>query len=191
MSWAVGGRQRVGSVKLCSPTSLQWSGGPPLKIRQTPISLILPLLKLKYPSTNAQGRKEKTPYVGELNSLQSQINGLETILCETVTVVRKKYYGFKKKHQCTIREVLQTKKTKQHKSNTSLLMLTLLILTLPRVKRHWEIHPPRTLRFPSGRDFEPLGPREISRSSGDVFLSTSFDTPTYSQYKILHIMVKP
>ena len=24
MSWAVGGRRRVGSVKLCSPTSLQW-----------------------------------------------------------------------------------------------------------------------------------------------------------------------
>ena len=66
---------------------------------------------------------------------------------------------------------------------------------------HWEIHPPRPLRFPSGGDFAPLGPRdfpraspsgnlsglgvqnprpwEISRASGDVFPNTSLLSAVY------------
>ena len=66
---------------------------------------------------------------------------------------------------------------------------------------HWEIHPPRPSRFPSGGDFAPLGPRdcpraspsgnlsglgvqnprprEISRASGDVFPNTSLLSAVY------------
>ena len=66
---------------------------------------------------------------------------------------------------------------------------------------HWEIHPPRPSRFPSGVDFAPLGPRdfpraspsgnlsglgvqnprpwEISRASGDVFPNTSLLSAVY------------
>ena len=44
---------------------------------------------------------------------------------------------------------------------------------------HWEIHPPRPLRFPSGGDFAPLGPWEISRASGDVFPNTSLLSAVY------------
>ena len=29
---------------------------------------------------------------------------------------------------------------------------------------HWEIHPPRPLRFPSGGDFAPLGPRDFPQA---------------------------
>ena len=38
---------------------------------------------------------------------------------------------------------------------------------------HWKIHPPRPSRFPSGGDFAPLGPWEISWASGSVFSKTS------------------
>ena len=66
---------------------------------------------------------------------------------------------------------------------------------------HWEIHPPRPSRFPSGVDFAPLGPRdfpraspsgnlsglgvqnprpwEISRASGDVFPNISLFSTVY------------
>ena len=66
---------------------------------------------------------------------------------------------------------------------------------------HWEIHPPRSSRFPSGGDFAPRGPRdcprakpegnlegrgvqnprprEISRASGDVFPNTSLLSAVY------------
>ena len=43
--------------------------------------------------------------------------------------------------------------------------------TLPQVGMHWEIHPPRPLRFPSGGDFAPLGPRDFPRASPSGNLS--------------------
>ena len=44
---------------------------------------------------------------------------------------------------------------------------------------HWKIHPPRPSRFPSGGDFAPLGPWEISWASGGVFSDTSLLSAVY------------
>ena len=55
---------------------------------------------------------------------------------------------------------------------------------------HWKIHPPRPSRFPSGGDFAPLGPWEISWASGSVFSNTSLLSAVYGYNLSLPALLK-